>query len=629
MKKTKKLLNWFFKPPYYGVPWLIWVYAFVCLFIYLHGDSPLTGRMIGFDDQVRMVQVLQWINGQGWYEHNILRANWPEGFHTIWTRIVDIPIAIVIVIAQQFVTQKAAMLIASVVIPFTELAILFAAGTYFARPLVGKNYARLMALFLLFTSVLNQKKFTLSGFHPGEVGHHAWYIILNILMFGAAARIAVNVRGRSPALVMSIAIAVMLAVGIEGFPMVAGTAGILAALAWAFNNASLARRGAQAMGLGALFTLLLVPMNQPPALLFEVSFAEPSILGPILVGSAAAFLTLEIFVLQILKRHRVLSLMTLAVIAASFGVGLITAFPQMLRGAGAALSPAELNMALHQHPEAWFMYQLANTPLEFIGLAMPLLLALISSIVAVRSTQNNRRRILYLSYAGFAVLAGGMAQLYWRYYHHAMTTASVWLLWAWKNIRQRLPKNTNYALASLGVFVILCPFWMLLLPAMEADAPFLTQVVFFPAKVMGPWDACGIPGITNYINAHYSKDKNLIVPGNDSAAFLLNTELHIDFLANFPSGDKFLENDAFFQTQDTSTAKIIAINHGIDLIALCPYLPLSVKGISSSLQRVPMFMEVLAQGKAPPWLKRVDLMNEPTRYVLYEVNKSALNEAPQ
>lgn len=630
MKKKQPVLyplhrfwNWCFLPPFYGVPWLVWLYAFVSLFIYLHASGPLTGHLIGFDDHVRMVQVLNLVNGADWYDRTIMRVNLPEGFHTVWPRIVDLPIAFVIIIAQQFTDQKTAALIASIIVPYAELAVLFIAATYFARPLVGKNYARLMALFLVFTSILNQKKYTIAGFHPGQASHHSWYVILNILMFGAAARVALGVRGKAPALMTGAAIALLLAVGIEGFPMVAGTAAVFAALAWSFNSPTLAQRGAVAIGYGALFSLLLLPLNQPPAHFFEVSFAEPSILGPILVCAAALFLALETLLLKYVRLNKIVSLVALLILAGLFAAALITAFPQMKDGAGAALSPAERNMAFHQHPEAWSLDRIADSGLEYIGFVMPILIAIIAGIVALQNDTNRRKRILHASYLGFTLIGGGMAQLFWRYYHHAMTTSCVWLLWAWRQINHKLRKNIYYGLASLGVFVALCPFWMLILPALQNDSPLLTQVVFFPAKVLGPWDACDIRSVAPYINDHYNKNINLIVPGDDSAKFLYHTHVLIDFLANFPSQDKFIDNTVFFQTQDPNEARHIAISHHVDLVVLCPFLPLAPEAIQTRSQRSPMFMELLAEQNPPKWLRQINRVT-PGSYLLFEVDRSAL-----
>ncbi|HEU0117064.1 MAG TPA: hypothetical protein VFR09_00395, partial [Alphaproteobacteria bacterium] len=254
---TSAFRDWLFKPPYKGVPWIVWCYvALSCLVVTTGGVYK--GELTGFDDPVRMTQVLNWVNGAGWYDRTITRVNAPDGFTSIWSRLVDIPIALVILIAQQFVAQKKAALIASVVIPFTELALLFPVMRYFARPLVGKKDAWLVVLFLLFTTVTNFNPFSVAGFHTGEASHHSWYVILDLLMFGAVARIALGVIGSSPALMMGGAAGGLLAVGIEGLPMIAGSVLLLGGLGWYCNRPALPQRGMQALIYATLLGLILL-----------------------------------------------------------------------------------------------------------------------------------------------------------------------------------------------------------------------------------------------------------------------------------------------------------------------------------------------------------------------------------
>lgn len=622
-KKLGALWSWIAKPPYYGLPWLIWFYAVFAFFIVPFG-GVWTGHLFGFDDHVRMTQVLDWVNGAGWYDRTIMRANAPEGFHTIWTRIVDIPIATVVVLAQQFVDQRTAALVASVVVPFAELLLLMVvAGPYFARPLVGKTRARLIVLFLMFTSVMNHKFFSISGFFPGEASHHSWYVILDIVLFGAAARMALGGYRRQTILMMSGSIALLLAVGIEGFPMIAGACAILAGIAWYFNRPLLAQAGAKGMGGGALMALVLLPMNQPPAHFFDILFGEPSILGPILIGSAALFMVIEKFILQSV-RHKKTSLILLLVIAGIIGAFLLSAFPQMRDGPAAALSPAERAMAMREHYEAYSLFKVSSNTLDFIGLVAPTVIALIAGFFALRSQgMTVRRRAVSLAYVGFTALGGFMVEMFSRFNHHALTTACPWLLWAWNKIRDQFAKNRHYSLAAFGVYIAIAPFWMFLLPAMQNNVPFLTQVLLYPARMQTMQDPCDTLNLANYINAHYSKDATLIVPNWDTSRFLYQTDVRISFVANYPSHDQFIDNENFFDTRDLDVAKDIAVRHHLDLVAVC-------RGPARFDQRFPigqqMLMGLLQVKMPPPWLKLLDLDQEaPGNYLLYEIDHAVLN----
>ena len=479
--KMKNFWNWIAKPPYRGLPWLVWLYIVLAVFILPFG-GVFTGHMIGFDDQVRMTQVLNWVNGADWYDRTIMRANPPEGFTTIWSRIVDIPIAAVIVVAQQFVSQKTASLVAATILPLAEILILFAAATYFVRPLVGKNKARLIVLFLVFSSLINNKYFSLSGFLVGQASHRPWYAILDLTLFGSAARLAMGSAVMAPILMLGGSVALLTAVGIEGYPMIAGAAAMLAFTAWLGQRPLVASRAGDSLLLGALAGLLLLPMHQPLQHFFTISFAEPSILGILLITMAGAFLKAESVILRRFDKNKIASALMLSGLAAIAACGLILAFPGLLDGPAAGLSPTERQMALSEHYEARSIWSISRSMWEFAGLAVPLVLGLAAGVFAIVSARQARQRAVYICYFGFALLGSGMTSLFSRYYHHAMTTCCAWLLWIWEQIKARLKRNTHYSLLVFAAFIALGPFWMLLLPGVIEDAPMGSQIVFFPSR---------------------------------------------------------------------------------------------------------------------------------------------------
>ena len=233
----KRATAWIAKPPYDGVVWLAWLYV-VAACLYTRGTG-FNGNLVWFDDRVRMVQVLNWINGPSllghWYDRTIMRVNLPEGFHTIWSRLVDIPIAAVILGFQHFIGQRPAAMLASVLIPLVQVLLLFYAASSFARPMVGKGNAKLITLFVLFTSCLNAEYFTLAGFQVGAASHHSWYVIFTLVLFAAAGRLAIRPSPRD-GLIAGGAIGALLAIGIEGLPLIAGLCFFMAAAGWWLNR---------------------------------------------------------------------------------------------------------------------------------------------------------------------------------------------------------------------------------------------------------------------------------------------------------------------------------------------------------------------------------------------------------
>jgi hypothetical protein len=609
------------KPPYSAIPWLILAYVVISCLIYTE-NGPFTGHIVGFDDQSRMAQVMQWINGSGWYDRFIARVNPPDGFHTIWARIVDIPIAAVTIAASLLMDQHTAALTASVIVPFTELYLMFLTARYFARPLCGKNEAWLVIFFVMFTTVLNHRQFTLAGFHIGEASHHAWYGILNILMFGATARLVMGVPGWKPKTTLAIAMALLLAVGIEGFPMIAGTVAIISILSWSFDRRHLALRGALSVGLASLLSLILLPMHVPPDHWLEVSFVQPSIIGPVMLAVAATFLFLQYLFLGAMKQ-RWLSAIMLTMLAAIFAMMLVQAFPEILAGGTAALSPKERKLAAAEHPEVWTMLRAAAGGIDYFSLVAPFLIAVITGILALTATSSKRRRMLISAYIGFTAVPNMLAQIYWRYIHHAQTAMCPLLLLAWQYVRSRLPYNASYSILSLAAFVMIGPLWLILLPAFNANAPITSQVLFFPAKIYTEPYACDALTIADYLNKHYSPETLINVPDWDSATFVYETRLRVDFLSNYPSNDHFIDNKIFFQTQDLNMARQIAERHKFNLVTACTSIPMPEETRRTRPYRDPSMIERLAEGDVPPWLKPVSTGIE-TRFRLYKVDQNAL-----
>ena len=54
------------------------------------------------DDNLRLAQVESWLGGQGWYDLRQYRLNPPVGIDVHWSRLVDLPIAAIILIVKPF-----------------------------------------------------------------------------------------------------------------------------------------------------------------------------------------------------------------------------------------------------------------------------------------------------------------------------------------------------------------------------------------------------------------------------------------------------------------------------------------------------------------------------------------------
>jgi len=75
------------------------------------------GELPGPDDFLRLHQVMNWMNGQGWYDLKLYRMFPPAGGDIHWSRIVDVPIAGLIWFFDNFTTPQTAARLASITWP--------------------------------------------------------------------------------------------------------------------------------------------------------------------------------------------------------------------------------------------------------------------------------------------------------------------------------------------------------------------------------------------------------------------------------------------------------------------------------------------------------------------------------
>ena len=158
------------------------------------------------DDNLRLVQVRDWLNGQGWYDLRQHRLDPLHGGANIhWSRLVDLPIAGLILAIRPFAGGIAAERWASALAPMLPLLPTLGALALVARRLVGPVAGLLTLVALLFAGS------TLGMFQPLRIDHHGWQLALLAV---ALAGLADPRRARGGATV-GIASALSLAIGLE------------------------------------------------------------------------------------------------------------------------------------------------------------------------------------------------------------------------------------------------------------------------------------------------------------------------------------------------------------------------------------------------------------------------------
>ncbi|WP_240699779.1 AcrB/AcrD/AcrF family protein [Sphingomonas naasensis] len=183
------------------------------------------------DDNMRLMQVRAWLAGQGWYDLRQYRLD-PAmgGFDIHWSRIVDLPIAALILLLKPFIGVAAAERWACGLAPLLPLTLTMTGLCLTVRRLVAPQ-AWLLALIILMGCTS-----TMLMYAPLRIDHHGWQLACLAL---TVAGLADTRRARGGATV-GLSSALSLTIGLEMLPYCA-MAGAIIALRWVWDAGDVRR----------------------------------------------------------------------------------------------------------------------------------------------------------------------------------------------------------------------------------------------------------------------------------------------------------------------------------------------------------------------------------------------------
>ncbi len=424
------------------------------------------------DDAMRMAQVRDLLAGQGWWDLNQYRVN-PAGGGVLmhWSRIVDAPLAAGIALLTPIFGQATAERIVMTIWPPLLAGALSIACALGYRNLSDKRIAYVVPLFLIMSG------FILMQFRPLRVDHHGWQIFLAMLIMTQALRPA----GWRAGLLGGFFAAALLAISIEGLPIVALFAG-LAALRWGLHGRTDDR--ARLCGyIGALAggAILLQFATRGPVGL--AGMWCDSLSAPYMAAFVAA--AAVIFGAARANPARPPVRFVLLGVAGLFAAAaLVATDPQCAKGPFASLDPIVV--------EYWYKNILEGQPVwasgwyDSIFVVVPSLAGLVGSLFAWRGCADagDRRNWTTVIVALFG--AAGLSLLVLRSASTAHLFAlpgCAWLglrAWAWaRSIGSMVPRVVASALAALT------------LPLLGSVAVSIVLGAIFPA--LKPDEAASLP----------------------------------------------------------------------------------------------------------------------------------------
>lgn len=178
------------------------------------------------DDAMRLVQVRDLLAGQGWLDMTQYRLGLEGGTAMHWSRLVDAPIAGLILIFQPILGTAQAEVAAMIVWPGVLFALTILALAAICHRLGGGKAA-------LYGSILGSVMVAQSGkFDPGSLDHHNLQILLLVT---ALAGFVYRRLSTKYAVMSGLALALSIGIGIETLPLIAVICVAFAAV-WALRG---------------------------------------------------------------------------------------------------------------------------------------------------------------------------------------------------------------------------------------------------------------------------------------------------------------------------------------------------------------------------------------------------------
>lgn len=571
--------------------WRMDLFAVICAmlavvaFQAIQGFPTLADSNGDNDSLMRLVEVRDLLTGQGWFDLHQYRMGMEGGFVMHWSRLVDAPIAAIIVAVTALTgSADVAETVARILWPLFlfGLTLLFIIRS--ARAVGGESVV--LPAVVIGTPTL----YFLGIYEPGALDHHNVQLMLTL----ASLLLLLDApTSRWAALFSGVCAGLMLAVGMETAPYVA-VIGICVAVLFILD-AQRERKIARDFGLGFAGVSALVFFSTVPASDWQHAQCDAFSVAQFAVAALAGAGLAAIASIDAASRtlpRRLLSLGLLAVILSSV---VVVAFPQCLAAPYADVDPRLRKIWLGHITETQSLWQLVkDEPASVIGRYVTPLLAIVVMALRLRGRIQRRQDAIV-----GAVLVMSFAVSIWQVrgsifaITFAIIPLAVWI-GIWRERAQNHPSLAT-SLRMIAVWLISANIsWIGVAAAM-------TIVIEGKDGEAAEVTAAACERSEDYAALARIPDTRVLAVANIGASILTYTG-HSAFAGLYHRNidGNLLALDAF--TGAAPEARAIVENHHIGLVALCPG-----NGESRLLAREAPegLMAQLLAGTVPEWLEPV------------------------
>jgi hypothetical protein len=538
------------------------------------------------DSLLRLVEVRDMLAGQGWFDLHQYRMGLEGGFVMHWSRLVDAPLAAIILVTSTLTGSMAfAESLAQVLWP----ALLFCLAVFFlaraARSFGGEG--AVLPAVVVGAAALH----FIGVFSPGALDHHN--VQLTLTMASLSFLLEAPVR-RSAALFSGLCAALTLAVGMETAPYVA-IIGACVALLFVVD-ASGERLIARDFGLGFASVSALVFVTTIPMSAWGQAQCDAFSTVQFVVAALAGTGLAAIASIDAAGQTRQRRFMSLGLLAIVLGAVVVTLFPQCLAAPYGNLDPRLEELWLDHIDEAQSLFKLAvDDPSRVVARYVTPMVAIILMALRLRRGPWRRQDSLVgaLLVVAFIVSAwqvrGSTFSIAF-----AVIPLSAWIA-KWRERAQTNPSRS----ASLRMAAV----WLVSVNAVWTGAAAATSTAFEADKVAakdGGTDMACERKVSFAALARLPSTTVLAISNLGSP--ILAYSGHRVFAGPYHrniAGD-LLALDAFLGP--ATEARTIVANHHVGLVALCRG---SVESKLLAAKAPEGFLAGLIRGSVPEWLEPI------------------------
>ncbi len=573
-------------------------------------DVWTTGIFHDTDDALRLVQVRDWMAGQGWFDLTVWRMDPPNGVFMHWSRVLDVAIAALIGVFGIFAQAETAERLARLTFPAAMHIGFFLAMIGLGRRLLGEGAVALTALLALFTTA------TTYQFLPGRLDHHGAQIILLILMISTSLDALKDGSARAGFRAGALA-ALSLAISAENLPFLvtlAAAFGMMWIVKGPETQKAFSAFGASLAVATALAFLLTVGPQRYSY--FEFDSLSTTLLGAATVGGGANVALAALSVRCRSVASRILAATSAVVTMIAIAIAACPAIlsdPKRALDAYGMVDPFAREVWLSQVSEAQPLWSLVlMRPRDFLPIALPMLAGLLGIALAIAG--DRKARAQWFVVAGF----GGVGVLAACWQVRAATSAAPILILGGAWAVMRIAEMTRDASGNIQPLLPLAAslpfvtiFWAQV-ATIKVSSPATAAVAATPSNSAAiSSEACYETASLRALNA---LPTSLLLNQIDHAGYILAETPHSVIASAYHRNNhgNRIGLNAFLARPDE--AHEIARASGARYLVICQ----PSNEIDSYASRAPQGLAAtLARGETPAWLVPVELGTTP--YRAYEI----------